>query len=133
MQEDESGLRASFSSRAVAEPASHLKNACRKVADESRFLTQEKVAIVCRYMTTAKIFQHGGSQAIRLPKAFRFEGTEVRIEKSGDTVVLRPVTASTFETFSEIGAYLAEKFPDAEDFPEPPTRPAAHERPAPQF
>ncbi|MES2708485.1 MAG: AbrB/MazE/SpoVT family DNA-binding domain-containing protein [Verrucomicrobiota bacterium] len=84
-------------------------------------------------MTTAKIFQHGGSQAIRLPRAFRFEGTEVRIERLGDTVVLRPVTASAFQTFSEIAAFLAEKFPDAGDFPEPPERPVAHERPAPQF
>ena len=42
-------------------------------------------------MTTAKIFRHGGSQAVRLPRAFRFEGTEVVIEKLGDAVVLKPV------------------------------------------
>ena len=36
----------------------------------------------------AKLFSHGGSQAVRLPKAFRFEGLEVRIEREGDRVVL---------------------------------------------
>ncbi|MFY7851492.1 AbrB/MazE/SpoVT family DNA-binding domain-containing protein [Brevundimonas sp.] len=40
---------------------------------------------------TAKIFTHGGSQAVRLPKAFRFEGKEVRIRRDGDAVVLEPV------------------------------------------
>lgn len=40
---------------------------------------------------TAKIFTHGGSQAVRLPKAYRFEGREVRIRKEGDAVVLEPV------------------------------------------
>ena len=40
---------------------------------------------------TAKLFTHGGSQAVRLPKAFRFEGTEVSVRKEGDAVILEPV------------------------------------------
>lgn len=86
-------------------------------------------------MTTAKLFQHGGSQAVRLPKAFRFEGTEVRIEKRNNEVVLKPVPKPKFKTFTDIGKYLAEKFPEAEDaeFPEPPPRPKAHERPILEF
>ena len=39
----------------------------------------------------AKLFTHGGSQAVRLPKAFRFEGTEVSVRKEGDAVILEPV------------------------------------------
>lgn len=39
----------------------------------------------------AKVFSHGGSQAVRLPKAFRFEGTEVAISKEGDRVILEPI------------------------------------------
>jgi len=84
-------------------------------------------------MTTAKIFQHGGSQAVRLPKAFRFDGTEVLIERHGDEVVLKPVPAAKFRSFTEIARYLAEKFPGDGDFPEPPPRPTQHERPVPEF
>jgi antitoxin VapB len=84
-------------------------------------------------MTTAKIFQHGGSQAIRIPKAFRFEGSEVSIERHGDEVVLKPIPAPSFGSFAEIAAYLAMKHPAPGDFPEPPARPAEHERPAPEF
>jgi len=84
-------------------------------------------------MATAKIFQHGGSQAVRLPKAFRFEGSEVLIERHGDEVVLKPVPVPAFSSFTEIAAYLAEKFPDADSFPEPPPRPGEHERPAPEI
>ena len=39
-------------------------------------------------MRTAKLFSHGGSQAVRLPKEFRFEGTEVHVRRVGDEVVL---------------------------------------------
>ena len=39
---------------------------------------------------TAKIFWSGRSQAVRLPKEFRFEGTEVRIRQDGDRVILEP-------------------------------------------
>ena len=82
---------------------------------------------------TAKIFQHGGSQAVRLPKEYRFEGTEVQIEKHGDEVVLKPILLPELRTFAEIARYLAEKFPDAADFPDPPPRPKKHERPILEF
>lgn len=41
--------------------------------------------------TTAKLFQNGRSQVVRLPKAFRFKGSEVRIRKEGDKVILEPL------------------------------------------
>lgn len=44
-------------------------------------------------METAKIFWSGRSQAVRLPKEYRFEGTEVRIRRQGRAVVLEPVAA----------------------------------------
>ncbi len=43
---------------------------------------------------TAKIFTHGRSQAVRLPKEFRFEGKEVRVVKVGDRVILEPLAAA---------------------------------------
>jgi antitoxin VapB len=44
-------------------------------------------------MNTAKLFWTGRSQAVRLPKEFRFEGEEVRIRRHGDAVVLEPVAS----------------------------------------
>jgi len=45
-------------------------------------------------MPTAKLFTTGGSQAVRLPKAFRFEGDEVLIRREGHAVILEPVKRS---------------------------------------
>jgi antitoxin VapB len=41
-------------------------------------------------MHIAKIFANGRSQAVRLPKEFRFEETEVFVKKIGDMVILMP-------------------------------------------
>jgi antitoxin VapB len=40
---------------------------------------------------TAKLFWSGRSQAVRLPKEYRFEGEEVRIRRHGSAVILEPV------------------------------------------
>ena len=45
-------------------------------------------------MKTAKLFQNGQSQAVRLPKEFRFEGEEVFIKKTGNVVMLIPTAHS---------------------------------------
>lgn len=45
-------------------------------------------------MDTAKLFMTGRSQAVRLPKEYRFEGQEVLIKRVGDAVVLLPRTRS---------------------------------------
>jgi antitoxin VapB len=55
-------------------------------------------------METAKLFQNGSSQAVRLPKAFRIPGNEVRIFKKGKQVILEPIETtwdSLFESLSE--------------------------------
>ena len=41
-------------------------------------------------MKKAKLFTNGRSQAVRLPKEFRFKGDSVNIKKVGNTVVLSP-------------------------------------------
>ena len=41
-------------------------------------------------LDTAKIFKNGRSQAVRLPKNFRFEGQEVYVKKINDLVLLIP-------------------------------------------
>ncbi|HET6840736.1 MAG TPA: type II toxin-antitoxin system VapB family antitoxin [Candidatus Angelobacter sp.] len=40
----------------------------------------------------AKLFQNGSSQAVRLPREFRFKGDKVRIRRAGRSVVLEPFT-----------------------------------------
>jgi antitoxin VapB len=40
---------------------------------------------------TAKLFKHGRSQAVRLPKEFRFVGKEVRVRRIGRSVLLEPM------------------------------------------
>lgn len=41
-------------------------------------------------MDTAKLFANGNSQAVRLPKEYRFRGDEVVIKRMGNAVVLLP-------------------------------------------
>ena len=55
-------------------------------------------------METAKLFQNGSSQAVRLPKAFRIPGNEVKIFKNGNQVILEPIETTwdlLFDSLSE--------------------------------
>ncbi|MDZ4842278.1 MAG: AbrB/MazE/SpoVT family DNA-binding domain-containing protein [Hyphomicrobium aestuarii] len=67
---------------------------------------------------------HGRSQAVRLPKDFRFEGTEVRISRQGRKVILEPMTPPRFNLdawLAYVLAYAGDDFPDvADDDPLPP-------------
>ena len=61
----------------------------------------------------AKLFMHGRSQAVRLPKEYRFKGREVRIRKIGDEVILAPVKKQSvdFDKFwAELDALGAKDF-----------------------
>ncbi len=60
-------------------------------------------------MTYARIFQSGNSQAVRLPKEFRFEVDQVEIFRRGDEVVLRERPASAATIFDAL-ASLPEDF-----------------------
>lgn len=42
-------------------------------------------------VTTAKLFQNGRSQAVRLPRAFRLPGKEAAIHREGDRIILEPL------------------------------------------
>ena len=67
--------------------------------------------------TTAKIFVTGRSQAVRIPKKFRFDCDEVYIEQKGKQIVLTP-KPKTWDTYFAGGKRLSEDFPDRiEDFP----------------
>lgn len=49
---------------------------------------------------TAKVFKTGRSQAVRIPKQFRFSTDEVLIERRGDRVILTPLPRSWKEYFA---------------------------------
>jgi len=66
-----------------------------------------------------QLFQHGGSQAVRLSKAFRFVGTEVSVRREGEAVILEPVKTRKPITREEMDAFWAkvDRLGDA-DFPD---------------
>jgi antitoxin VapB len=69
---------------------------------------------------TAKLFMHGRSQAVRLPKEFRLPGSEVRVSRIGNKVVLEPIERPAFDVqawrakLRELGAadFLPEGAPE---------------------
>lgn len=64
---------------------------------------------------TAKLFRHGRSQAVRLPKEFRMPGSEVRVSKIGDKVILEPIEKKLFDGeafWARIDALGGRDFPD---------------------
>lgn len=75
---------------------------------------------------TAKLFRVGRSQAVRLPEEFQFEGTEVRVSKVGDKIILEPLKKQPFDAeawfarLDELDArdFLADGIPD-----DPPAEP----------
>lgn len=73
----------------------------------------------------AKLFKSGGSQAVRLPREYRFEGQEeVLISREGEKVVLQPVRRKWSRAFLELAG-------SAPDFPYPDEPPPAE--PGPDF
>ncbi len=59
---------------------------------------------------TAKLFQNGKSQAVRLPKEFRFEGKEVYIRKQGDEVILSPQQDATQRFLNSLAMFDDDAF-----------------------
>ncbi|MGH9453999.1 MAG: antitoxin [Terriglobia bacterium] len=50
----------------------------------------------------AKLFRNGRSQAVRLPRQFRFEGDRVRVRRVAEGVLLEPITANPKQWFAEL-------------------------------
>ena len=70
---------------------------------------------------TAKVFLSGRSQAVRIPKRFRFDTDEVYVERDGEKVILTPKRKSWSTYFAD-----AKQFTD--DFPETIEDASAEER-----
>ena len=50
----------------------------------------------------AKLFRNGRSQAVRLPREFRFEGSQVRVRRLAEGVLLEPLIADSADWFAEL-------------------------------
>lgn len=72
-------------------------------------------------MDTAKLFRNGQSQAVRLPKAYRFEGDRVYIKREGDAVILLPYRHTWDPLFASLDQF-SDDFMDPRDQPAPQTR-----------
>lgn len=72
-------------------------------------------------MDTARLFQNGRSQAVRIPKEFRFEGGRVYVKKAGNAVVLLPYEDSWQVLFESLGQF-------SDDFMEEREQPAGQKR-----
>ena len=75
-------------------------------------------------MSTAKIFWSGRSQAVRPAREFRFRGTEVRIRRHGNGIILEPIPQD-WQWLDEIAGEL-----DPEVFEAAREDPGRQERPA---
>ena len=70
--------------------------------------------------TTARLFRNGRSQALRLPREFRFEGDRVRLRRAGRGVLVEPMFATVEGWFAELDRVGGEPFM-AEGRRQPPT------------
>jgi antitoxin VapB len=77
-------------------------------------------------METAKLFQNGSSQAVRLPKEFRMPGSEVYIKKQGEAIVLLPKETSWKSIFDSLDHF-------AKDFKIERNQPRENEKREPMF
>jgi antitoxin VapB len=71
----------------------------------------------------AKIFRNGRSQAVRLPREFRFDGTEVRVRRVPGGVLLEPLEFDTEAWFAKLDSFNSEPFmPEGRKQPATPRR-----------
>ena len=78
---------------------------------KARYILNWEVTV----METAKIFENGRSQAVRLPKKFRFNTDEVIVQQLGDAVILVPME-SMWQTFMDgVNSFTDDIFEDGRD------------------
>ncbi|HMV45759.1 MAG TPA: type II toxin-antitoxin system VapB family antitoxin [Leptospiraceae bacterium] len=72
-------------------------------------------------MNRAKLFKNGDSQAIRLPKEFRFKGKEVYIRRDGNNIILTPIDDAVDRLWNSLSSF-------SEDFKIERNQPKAHDK-----
>jgi antitoxin VapB len=78
-------------------------------------------------METAKLFQNGQSQAVRLPKKYRFPGDKVLIRRIGNAVVLLPYQDAWETLFESLEQFSADFMSENRQQPKSQERETAFE------
>ena len=73
-------------------------------------------------MKTAKIFKNGNSQAVRLPREYQFDVSEVEVFKRGDEIILRKKKQNLKEAFTLLTSLPEDFFGEDRKDPPPETR-----------
>jgi len=73
-------------------------------------------------MKTAKIFKNGNSQAVRLPREYQFDVSEVEVLKRGDEVILRKKKQNLKDAFALLTSFPEDFFDEARKDSPPETR-----------
>jgi antitoxin VapB len=95
------------------------------VVDDDRLTMVYTIGIYPRSFmtTTAKLFKNGRSQAVRLPREFRFEGDRVRVRRAGRGVLVEPMFTDVSAWFAELDRLASEPFmPEGREQPPTPQR-----------
>jgi len=71
-------------------------------------------------MDTAKLFDNGRSQAVRLPKAYRLPGKKVKISRSGKRVILEPLESNWDDIFEALAQFSDDFMENGRDQPKMP-------------
>ena len=65
----------------------------------------------------ASLFRNGRNQAVRIPREFELEGTEVLMRKEGDRLILTPIRRRRLSELLASWEPLDEGLPEVEDLP----------------
>lgn len=65
----------------------------------------------------ASLFRNGRNQAVRIPREFEMEGTEVLMRKEGDCLILTPIRKNRLVDLLASWTQLENALPEAEDLP----------------
>jgi antitoxin VapB len=68
-------------------------------------------------MATAKLFQNGNSQAVRLPKEFRMPGDRVKISQRGKQIILEPLDTTWEALFAALSDFPEDYMADGREQP----------------
>lgn len=72
---------------------------------------------MARTRRRASLFRNGRNQAVRIPREFELEGTEVLMRKQGDRLILSPIRKNRLVELLASWEPLEEGLPNVEDLP----------------